>query len=81
MNENKKSELQFSTQIIILPGYDFKMISGMFTNFHQPHSTLLLIIAAIMGNEWRSMYTHALENAYRFLSYGDGSLLFIDDTA
>jgi len=40
-----------------------------------------LIIAAIMGNEWRSMYTHALENAYRFLSYGDGSLLFIDDTA
>lgn len=74
LNENKKSELQFSTQIIILPGYDFKMISGMFTNFHQPQSTLLLLIGAFLGNNWKKVYEYALNNNFRFLSYGDSNL-------
>jgi S-adenosylmethionine:tRNA ribosyltransferase-isomerase len=81
MNENAVQSIEGHTGICIAPGYAFKVANALITNFHQPQSTLLLIIAAIMGNEWRSMYTHALENAYRFLSYGDGSLLFIDDTA
>ena len=81
MNENAVQSIEGHTGICIAPGYAFKVANVLITNFHQPQSTLLLIIAAIMGNEWRSMYTHALENAYRFLSYGDGSLLFIDDTA
>ena len=68
------SELSTSTRIIILPGYDFKVISGMVTNFHQPQSTLLLLIAAFLGEEWRKIYEHALRNKYRFLSYGDSNL-------
>ncbi len=74
LNENKKSELQFSTQIIILPGYDFKIIGGMFTNFHQPQSTLLLLISAFLGNDWKRVYDYALNNNFRFLSYGDSNL-------
>jgi S-adenosylmethionine:tRNA ribosyltransferase-isomerase len=66
--------IQFSTQIIILPGYDFKVISGMFTNFHQPQSTLLLLIAAFIGNDWEKVYDYALANNFRFLSYGDSNL-------
>lgn len=67
------------TGICIAPGYAFKVANALVTNFHQPQSTLLLIIAAIMGDEWRTMYANALENNYRFLSYGDGSLLFINN--
>ncbi len=67
-------ELKSSTQIIIVPGYDFKVISGMITNFHQPQSTLLLLIAAFLGDEWKKIYDHALKNNYRFLSYGDSNL-------
>lgn len=67
-------ELNTSTEIIIVPGYEFKVISGMVTNFHQPQSTLLLLIAAFLGEEWRKIYDHALANDYRFLSYGDSNL-------
>ncbi len=64
------------TQILIVPGYSFKIANALITNFHQPKSTLLLLVAAITKN-WRNIYQHALENDYRFLSYGDGCLLYI----
>jgi len=66
--------LQSATQIMILPGYRFRIISGLVTNFHQPQSTLLLLISAILGEEWKRVYAHALNNNYRFLSYGDANL-------
>jgi len=74
LTENGEKAIRFSTQIIILPGYDFKLISGMFTNFHQPQSTLLLLISAFLGNDWRKIYDYALANDFRFLSYGDSNL-------
>jgi S-adenosylmethionine:tRNA ribosyltransferase-isomerase len=74
MKSHHLSELNSSTQIIILPGYTFRVISGMVTNFHQPQSTLLLLIAAFLGNDWKSIYEHALKENYRFLSYGDSNL-------
>ncbi len=74
LNKTNKTVLQFSTQIIILPGYEFKIISGMFTNFHQPQSTLLLLISAFLGNDWKKVYDFALTNDFRFLSYGDSNL-------
>jgi S-adenosylmethionine:tRNA ribosyltransferase-isomerase len=67
--------LQADTSIIIVPGYEFRLTNGMITNFHQPRSTLLLLISALTGNEWKDIYTFALENSFRFLSYGDSSLL------
>ncbi len=63
------------TQIIIVPSYKFRIISRLVTNFHQPQSTLLLLIAALIGEEWRKVYDYALDNSFRFLSYGDSSLL------
>lgn len=63
------------TSIYIYPGYKFKMMDGLVTNFHQPNSTLLLLIAALLGDDWRKVYASALANNYRFLSYGDSSLL------
>lgn len=74
MLNNNLRELNTSTQIIIIPGYEFKVIDGMITNFHQPQSTLLLLIAAFLGEEWRRIYDHALADDYRFLSYGDSNL-------
>ena len=65
------------TQLIITPGYKFRMIDGLFTNFHQPGSTLILLVAAAVGEDWRAIYNEALANNYRFLSYGDSSLLYI----
>jgi len=68
--------IQTRTQILIAPGYDFKLTRGLITNFHQPHSTLLLLVAAFAGETgWRQIYDHALNHDYRFLSYGDGSYL------
>jgi len=64
-----------STGIMIAPGYNFKLVNLLVTNFHQPQSTLLLLISAFMGNQWKKMYSFALENNYRFLSYGDSCLL------
>lgn len=74
LDETGQNELQFSTQIIIVPGYEFKIINGMFTNFHQPQSTLLLLISTFLGNEWKKVYDFALANNFRFLSYGDSNL-------
>lgn len=68
-------ELKGETQIFMVPGFDFRLTGKMITNFHQPKSTLILLIAAFIGGDWRKIYTSALENNYRFLSYGDGSLL------
>lgn len=64
-----------STRIIIAPGYQYQVVDGMVTNFHQPRSTLLLLVSAFVGGDWRPIYDFALEHDYRFLSYGDGSLL------
>ncbi len=63
------------TQIMIVPGYRFRMVDRLITNFHQPQSTLLLLVAAFIGGDWRRVYDYALVNDFRFLSYGDGSLL------
>ncbi|MCB0757638.1 MAG: S-adenosylmethionine:tRNA ribosyltransferase-isomerase, partial [Flavobacteriales bacterium] len=65
-----------STRLLIAPGYEFRLADGLITNFHQPRSTLLLLVAALIGTEWRNIYAHALAHGYRFLSYGDGSLLW-----
>ena len=62
------------TQLFIAPGYRFKIIRGLISNFHQPQSTLLLLVAALIGDDWKKVYNFALENDYRFLSYGDGCL-------
>jgi S-adenosylmethionine:tRNA ribosyltransferase-isomerase len=69
------SNYGFETSMMIAPGYDIRSIDGLFTNFHMPKSTLLLLVAALIGDDWRKVYAHALANGYRFLSYGDGSLL------
>ena len=74
LNKSGQTAIHFSTQIIILPGYQFKIIGGMFTNFHQPQSTLLLLISAFLGEKWRDVYNFALANNFRFLSYGDSNL-------
>jgi S-adenosylmethionine:tRNA ribosyltransferase-isomerase len=68
-------DLQFGTQLMIVPGYRFRTIGGLITNFHLPGSTLLLLIAALIGEDWKKVYSYALENEFRFLSYGDSSLL------
>jgi S-adenosylmethionine:tRNA ribosyltransferase-isomerase len=62
------------TRLFIVPGYQFKIVNGLITNFHQPQSTLLLLVAALIGPGWKSVYQWALDNDYRFLSYGDGCL-------
>ena len=75
--QHKKTErLITRTQIIIAPGYTFKIVKGMITNFHQPKSTLLLLMAALAGEKWKSIYQYALNNNFRFLSYGDGCLIY-----
>ena len=63
------------TQILIMPGYTFKMCQGLITNFHMPETTLMLLVAAFVGDDWKKIYQAALDNDYRFLSYGDSSLL------
>ena len=65
------------TEIFIFPGYQYRMIKGLITNFHQPGSTLILLIATILGDNWKKVYQEAMENDYRFLSYGDSSLLWL----
>jgi len=75
LTNNNLSFIHASTSLMIIPGYSFKMINGMITNFHQPKSSLLLLISAWIGNNWKRVYTFALENDFRFLSYGDASLL------
>ncbi len=72
---NEIETLECETEIIITPGYKFKVIDGLITNFHQPKSTLLLLIAAFTKGEWEKIYDYAMKNDFRFLSYGDSSLL------
>ena len=61
--------------VMIMPEYKFRLVDALITNFHQPHSTLLLLIGAFVGMDWKKIYRHALDSGYRFLSYGDSSLL------
>lgn len=75
--ENEKKEfLQLGTRIIIVPGFKFRVVDVLITNFHQPQSTLLLLVSAFVNGNWREIYDYALANDFRFLSYGDSSILF-----
>jgi S-adenosylmethionine:tRNA ribosyltransferase-isomerase len=76
MEQNHTDRLLTKTQIIIAPGYAMRIAKALITNFHQPQSTLLLLVAALAEDEWRNIYDHALKYDYRFLSYGDGSLIW-----
>ena len=76
MESNKMGCIQIGTRIIIVPGYEFKVVNVLVTNFHQPQSTLLLLISAFVNGDWRRIYDFALANDFRFLSYGDSSVLF-----
>jgi S-adenosylmethionine:tRNA ribosyltransferase-isomerase len=76
MQNNNLECLITKTQLLIAPGYDIRTVNGILTNFHKPQSTLLLLIHAFVGDKWKAIYDYALENNYRFLSYGDGSLLW-----
>ena len=72
---NNLDELHASTEIMIIPGYEFKVCNHLITNFHQPESTLMLLVAAFVGEDWKAIYDFALDNKFRFLSYGDSSFL------
>lgn len=76
LEENGLQSVQLGTSIIIVPGYEFKVVDILVTNFHQPQSTLLLLISAFVGGNWKAIYDHALGDGFRFLSYGDSSILF-----
>ena len=75
LTDNKLAYIHASTSIMIVPGYNFKMIYGIITNFHQPKSSLLLLISAWIGKDWKKVYVFAMKNNFRFLSYGDSSLI------
>jgi S-adenosylmethionine:tRNA ribosyltransferase-isomerase len=75
MDRNNMDQLMGETEIFIFPGYRFRVCEGLVTNFHMPRSTLILLISALVGKDWRRIYQHALDSDYRFLSYGDSSLL------
>ena len=75
LDANNLTILHAETQIMIKPGYKFRVVNGMITNFHQPKSTLLLLVSAFVDGNWKEIYDYALENDFRFLSYGDSSLL------
>ncbi|MEO7266327.1 MAG: S-adenosylmethionine:tRNA ribosyltransferase-isomerase, partial [Ferruginibacter sp.] len=84
MKEKNLQRLFTKTQLMIAPGYKFRIVQRLITNFHQPQSTLLLLVAAAIGNNqttgqagWKKMYSYALENDFRFLSYGDSNLIFM----
>ena len=75
MDENGLDVLHTSTRIIIVPGYSYHIVERLITNFHQPQSTLLLLVSALIGNDWHKVYDYALSHEFRFLSYGDSSIL------
>ena len=77
MNKNDVDRIKSSTQIMITPKYKFRVVKGLITNFHQPQSTLLLLISAVVGSAWHDIYSYAMSNNFRFLSYGDSSLLYL----
>ncbi len=74
LSKNELDNLVGETALMIIPGYEHKIAKGIITNFHQPQSTLLLLISSYLGDNWKTIYQHALENDYRFLSYGDSNL-------
>ncbi len=76
LEKNKKDSLVTKTSLMIAPSYKFRLVDILITNFHQPRSTLLLLVAAFIGEDWKRAYTYALDNDFRFLSYGDSCLLF-----
>ena len=76
MHDNSLKDIQLGTRIIIVPGYEFKVVDILVTNFHQPQSTLLLLISAFVKGDWKNIYDFALSHDFRFLSYGDSSVLF-----
>jgi S-adenosylmethionine:tRNA ribosyltransferase-isomerase len=76
MDKKKQQRFITKTQILIQPGYELKIAKGLITNFHQPQSTLLLLVAAFIGAAWKDVYEYALHSNFRFLSYGDSSLLW-----
>ena len=80
LEANKLPELKIGTRIIIVPGFRFRVVDMLVTNFHQPESTLLLLVSAFVGGDWRTIYDYALGHGFRFLSYGDSSLLFRSDS-
>ena len=75
MDSHQLTSLHASTQIIIAPGYQYHIVKMLITNFHQPQSTLLLLVSAFVNGDWRCIYDYALSHDFRFLSYGDSSLL------
>ena len=78
MAEHGQEELHCRTALLIVPGYSYKIPKGLITNFHQPQSTLLLLVAAFIGEDWKKVYDYAMGHEFRFLSYGDSSLLWRD---
>jgi S-adenosylmethionine:tRNA ribosyltransferase-isomerase len=76
INDRQLNEVVCQTQLMIAPGYQLRIADALITNFHQPNSTLLLLVAAIIGEDWHKVYQYALDHEFRFLSYGDGSLLW-----
>ena len=79
LEANSLTDLRLGTRIIIVPGFRFRIVEMMVTNFHQPESTLILLISAFVGGDWKTIYNFALSHGFRFLSYGDSSLLFRKD--
>jgi S-adenosylmethionine:tRNA ribosyltransferase-isomerase len=80
LQEHNLSTVFMPTQILIAPSYQFRVVNLLITNFHQPKSTLLLLIAAAVGSNWKNIYTYALQHQYRFLSFGDSNLYFINNS-
>jgi S-adenosylmethionine:tRNA ribosyltransferase-isomerase len=80
LKTHHQEQLYCETSLLIVPGYPFQSAKALVTNFHQPKSTLLLLVAAFIGDNWKMVYEHALKNNYRFLSYGDSSLLWRSDS-
>jgi S-adenosylmethionine:tRNA ribosyltransferase-isomerase len=76
LDNQKQLFLHASSSLLIAPSFQFKLADGLITNFHQPKSTLLVLVSAFIGKEWKEVYDHAMKNDYRFLSYGDSSLLW-----
>lgn len=79
MKNNHTERVMAKTSLLVAPSYRPKLVKALVTNFHQPESTLLLLVAALIGNDWRNVYDYAFKNNFRFLSYGDGSLLWVNE--
>uniref|UniRef100_UPI004028AB28 S-adenosylmethionine:tRNA ribosyltransferase-isomerase n=1 Tax=Candidatus Cryptobacteroides bacterium TaxID=3085639 RepID=UPI004028AB28 len=76
LEKNSLDKLSIGTRIIIVPGFKFRIVDILVTNFHQPESTLILLVSEFVGGDWHTIYDYALTHDFRFLSYGDSSILF-----